>query len=245
MCYVQPPMGTPFPHLSGTAGMSMDKPRARAGNWSKNWTLPGTSGEGEGYQPNRRLCHYNRKGNPKVLCEVGPARHGPLSWWLTRALVFIRHHDVTAHPELVEDYKAYRQDIREGGAAEGSLATGALVLAMCRLVGVRFTGRAPARERARPRAACAEFIGGETAPLGRVATVTGCRHTACPSSSLSCAPMSQRTSGVQRVQRSRSTVGWGQGPRCRTTGAWRRAPGPRSISPMSLQPPAVPQAVPT
>ena len=164
MCYVQPSMGTPFPHLSGTAGMSTDRPRPRAGNWTKNWTLPGTSGEGEGYQPNRLFCHFNRKGDPKVLCEVGPARHGPQSWWLTRALVFIRHHEVSAYPELDDVYKAYREDSREGGAAEGPLASGPLVLAMCRLVGARFPERAAARERARPRASCAEFFGGEALP---------------------------------------------------------------------------------
>ena len=116
MCYVMPPMGTPFAHESGTSGMSSGRPRKMPSNWGKKWTRPGTSGGArDEYWDGRKLCHYTKKGSCIVITEVGAAGHGPESWWLSRAPECIRCHEIIQHPELVTDYRSYREDRCRGG----------------------------------------------------------------------------------------------------------------------------------
>ena len=115
MCYVMPPMGTPFPHASGTSGMSIDKPRWRVGNWSKSWTLPGTRAVNPAYYGNRWLCHFVPRGNAKKLVQLGRPGHGPESWWLTRAPYCIRPDAFSVDPSFITSYTEYAQDIRGVG----------------------------------------------------------------------------------------------------------------------------------
>ena len=119
MCYVQPPMGTPFPHTSGTSGMSTDQPVQRAGNWSKRWTLPGTRGDNGEWYENRWLCLFNPKGPARRILELGAGGHGPDSWWLTRAPYCIRPDDMSVHPDMITNYRAYAQDCRGAGVWAG------------------------------------------------------------------------------------------------------------------------------
>ena len=111
MCYVMPPMGTPFPHLSGTSGMKRGFPKMWITNWGKAWTQPGTRAVSDNHYYGRRwLCHYQPQGHAEKLIVLGPPGHGPESWWLSRAPACIRPDALSVDASFITSYSAYAQD---------------------------------------------------------------------------------------------------------------------------------------
>ena len=116
MCYVMPPMGTPFPHSCGTSGMSRGITKMWMGNWGKKWTLPGTRAVSDNqYYGSRWLCRFVPQGDADKIVELGPPGHGPESWWLSRAPTCIRPDALSVDASFITSYSAYAQDRRRVG----------------------------------------------------------------------------------------------------------------------------------